>query len=67
MVRKDLLPFVGRVRHARHYGSVDVFLEAMEMASPGEVLVVDNAGRRDEACIGDLIALETKMEGLAGS
>jgi 4-hydroxy-4-methyl-2-oxoglutarate aldolase len=57
---------VGRVRPARHYGSVDVFLEALEMASPGEVLVVDNAGRRDEACIGDLIALETKMAGLAG-
>jgi regulator of RNase E activity RraA len=35
------------------------------MASPGKVLVVDNTGRRDEACIGDLIALETKMAGLA--
>jgi 4-hydroxy-4-methyl-2-oxoglutarate aldolase len=54
------------VRPARHYGSVDIFLEALEMASPGEVLVVDNTGRRDEACIGDLIALETKMAGLAG-
>ena len=56
----------GRVRPTRHYGSVDIFLEALEMASPGEVLVVDNAGRRDEACVGDLIALETKMAGLAG-
>jgi len=56
----------GRVRPARHYGSVDIFLEALEMASPGEVLVVDNTGRRDEACVGDLITLETKMAGLAG-
>jgi len=57
---------VGRVRPARHYGSVDIFLEALENASPGEVLVIDNSGRRDEACVGDLIALETKLAGLAG-
>jgi len=57
---------VGRVRPARHYGSVDIFLEALENASPGEVLVIDNAGRRDEACVGDLIVLETKLAGLAG-
>jgi 4-hydroxy-4-methyl-2-oxoglutarate aldolase len=56
----------GRVRPARHYGSVDIFLEALGNASPGEVLVVDNSGRRDEACVGDLIALETKLAGLAG-
>jgi regulator of RNase E activity RraA len=56
----------GRVRPARHYGSVDIFLEALESASPGEVLVIDNSGRRDEACVGDLIALETKLVGLAG-
>ncbi len=57
---------VGRVRPARHYGSVDIFLEALEGASPGEVLVVDNSGRRDEACVGDLIVLEAKQAGLAG-
>ena len=56
----------GRVQPARHYGSVDIFLEALEHASPGDVLIVDNGGRQDEACIGDLIALETKMAGLAG-
>ena len=56
---------VGRVRPARHYGSVDIFLEALGSASPGEVLVIDNSGRRDEACVGDLIALETKLAGLA--
>lgn len=57
---------VGRVRPARHYGSVDIFLEALEHASPGEVLVIDNSGRRDEACVGDLIVLEAKLAGLAG-
>ena len=57
---------VGPVRPARHYGSVDVFLEAIEHSLPGDVLVVDNAGRDDEACVGDLIALETAQAGLAG-
>jgi regulator of RNase E activity RraA len=41
-------------------------LEALERAQPGDVLVVDNGGRHDEACVGDLIALETKTAGLAG-
>jgi 4-hydroxy-4-methyl-2-oxoglutarate aldolase len=57
---------LGPVRPARHYGSVDVFLEALENASPGEILVIDNAGRLDEACIGDQVVLEVKMAGLAG-
>src|SRR5580658_6903313 len=43
---------------ARHPGSVDIFLEALEGAAPGEVLVADNDGRLDESCIGDLVALE---------
>ena len=42
----------------RHFGSVDVFLEAMQGAQPGDVLIVDNSGRKDEGCIGDLTALE---------
>jgi regulator of RNase E activity RraA len=56
----------GRALPARHYGSVDVFLEALGQAEPGDVLVVDNAGRADEACIGDLTALEAQAAGLAG-
>ena len=56
----------GRVQPAQHVGSVDIFLEALGEASPGDVLVVDNAGRLDEACVGDLIVLETKSAGLAG-
>ena len=56
----------GRVLPARHAGSVDVFLEAFDRAAPGDVLVADNGGRLDEACIGDLIALEAQTAGLAG-
>jgi regulator of RNase E activity RraA len=56
----------GRVLPARHYGSVDVFLEAIRQSSPGDVLVVDNHGRQDEGCIGDLVALEAQAAGLAG-
>ena len=50
----------------RHFGSVDVFLEAMQGAQPGDVLVIDNGGRLDEGCIGDLIALEAQHCRLAG-
>jgi regulator of RNase E activity RraA len=56
----------GRVCPARHAGSVDIFLEAFDMAEPGDVLVVDNGGRLDEACVGDLIALEAQAAGLDG-
>ncbi len=57
---------LGRVRPARHAGSVDIFLEALEQAEPGDVLVVDNRGRLDEACVGDLVVLEAQAAGLAG-
>lgn len=56
----------GRVCPARHAGSVDVFLEAFEDAAPGDVLVVDNGGRLDESCVGDLVVLEAQAAGLAG-
>jgi regulator of RNase E activity RraA len=55
----------GRVLPARHAGSVDVFLEAFVGAAAGDVLVIDNGGRRDEACIGDLTAIEAQAAGLA--
>jgi 4-hydroxy-4-methyl-2-oxoglutarate aldolase len=51
---------------ARHFGSVDVFLETMQGAQSGDVLVIDNGGRLDEGCIGDLTALEAQHCGLAG-
>lgn len=57
---------VGRALPARHYGSVDVFLEVLGHAEPGDVLVVDNGGRTDEACVGDLTVLEAHAAGVAG-
>lgn len=56
----------GRVLPAKHFGSVDVFLEAMQSGAAGDVLVIDNGGRSDEGCIGDLTALEAQAAGLAG-
>lgn len=58
--------FSGRALPVRHAGSVDIFLEVLEQASPGDVLVIDNAGRLDEACVGDLMVLEAAGAGLAG-
>ncbi|MGK5675376.1 RraA family protein [Micromonospora sp. URMC 106] len=56
----------GRVLPVRHHGSVDVFLEAYAGANPGDVLVIDNDGRTDEACVGDLAVLEGIAAGVAG-
>ena len=56
----------GRALPVRHSGSVDIFLEAMGNAQPGDILVIDNQGRMDEGCIGDLTALEAQACGLAG-
>jgi len=56
---------MGRALPTRHYGSVDVFLEAFASAGPGDVLVVDNGGRVDESCVGDLTALEAESAGVA--
>ena len=56
----------GSVRPVRHAGSVDVFLEAADACSPGEVLVIDNGGRMDEGCIEDLTALEVRAAEMSG-
>jgi 4-hydroxy-4-methyl-2-oxoglutarate aldolase len=56
----------GQVLPVQHYGSVDIFLEAMESAEEGDILVIDNKGRIDEGCIGDLTALEAQSSGLVG-
>ena len=56
----------GRALPVVHRGSVDVFLEAIDSASPGDVLVIDNESRADEGCIGDLVGLEAELAGLAG-
>jgi 4-hydroxy-4-methyl-2-oxoglutarate aldolase len=66
---RPLIPLshiAGRVLPARHSGSVDIFLEAIEHAQPGDILVIDNQGRTDEGCIGDLTVLEAQGAGLGG-
>ncbi|HEY7589846.1 MAG TPA: hypothetical protein VH723_02565 [Candidatus Limnocylindrales bacterium] len=64
-------PVIGPAIPCRHSGSVDVFLEALERAEKGGtanggVLVIDNGGRLDEACLGDLAGLEVASARLAG-
>lgn len=54
----------GRAFPVRHVGSIDVFFEALERTSPGDVIVIDNAGRMDEACIGDIVLLEAAAAGV---
>src|SRR5260370_37801109 len=56
----------GAALPVRHVGSVDIFVEAFEGAAPGDVLVVDNGGRLDESCVGDLVVLEAQTAGLDG-
>ena len=43
-----------------------MFFWKQMQGQPGEVLIIDNGGRLDEGCIGDLTALETQHCGLAG-
>ena len=57
----------GPVVPTRHAGSTDVFLEAIATAKPGDVLVIDNGGRLDEGCIGDLVVGEAFMTHLAAT
>jgi 4-hydroxy-4-methyl-2-oxoglutarate aldolase len=56
----------GRALPVRHFGSVDIFLEAMQTADVGDILTIDNGGRTDEGCIGDLTVLEARASDLAG-
>ena len=66
---KPLVPgwrMAGRVLPVRHSGSVDIFLEAIANAAPGDILTIDNAARRHEGCIGDLAVLEAQKTGLGG-
>jgi regulator of RNase E activity RraA len=66
---RPLLPgimFSGPAMPVTHLGSVDVILETIDDSPAGAVLVIDNGGREDEACVGDLIVLEAKLAGLSG-
>lgn len=59
-------PFHGPARTITHLGSVDVLLQTIDGAASGSVLVIDNGGRDDEACLGDLMVLEAELAGFAG-
>lgn len=57
---------LGKALPVIHSGSVDIFLEAIEAAAVGDILVIDNQGRADEGCIGDLTVIEAAAAGIAG-
>ncbi|WP_382308504.1 RraA family protein [Herbiconiux sp. UC225_62] len=64
-----LLPgatFSGPAAPVTHLGSVDVILQTIDDAPEGAVVVVDNGGRDDEACVGDLMVLEALSAGMSG-
>jgi regulator of RNase E activity RraA len=42
-------------------------IHAISTAEPGSVLVIDDAGRTDVACMGDLQSLAAKLAGLSGA
>lgn len=56
----------GRAAPVQHLGSIDIFFEVIEHLSKGDVIVIDNGGRLDEACIGDIVLLEAQSAGAAG-
>jgi 4-hydroxy-4-methyl-2-oxoglutarate aldolase len=56
----------GPVAPVRFGGGARLLLSAIDAASPGDVLVVDNGGRLDEAVVGDLMAAHALGAGLAG-
>jgi regulator of RNase E activity RraA len=47
-------------------GYADRVLEGIYRSAEGDVLVLDNNGRVDEACFGDLAAYEARSQALAG-
>jgi regulator of RNase E activity RraA len=42
-------------------------IHAISTADPGSVLVIDNSGRIDTSCFGDLQSLASKIRGLSGA
>ena len=41
-------------------------VEAIDAASPGDVIVIDNGGRRDVSCWGGILANGARMKGISG-
>ncbi|WP_328499584.1 hypothetical protein OHS59_44260 [Streptomyces sp. NBC_00414] len=64
---RPLLPgalFSGSARSVTHLGSVDSVLEVIAESGRGDVLVVDNGGRREERRIADLWLAEAALAGI---
>jgi 4-hydroxy-4-methyl-2-oxoglutarate aldolase len=60
------IALAGAVAPVRHAGSVDDIIQALQQAPVGAVAVVDNDGRTDEGCVGDLLAMEAIARAVAG-
>ncbi|MEU5418937.1 RraA family protein [Streptomyces sp. NPDC001407] len=56
----------GPLRRIAHTEGVASVFEGLDRTVPGEVLLIDNGGRTDEACAGDLVAIESRLAGAAG-
>ncbi|MFF7728860.1 RraA family protein [Streptomyces sp. NPDC008001] len=56
----------GPVRRVQHDEGVVSILAGIDAAAAGDVLLIDNSGRTDEACVGDLVAIEARQAGIAG-
>ncbi len=51
----------GMVKSKYHLGT-----EAIEAARPGDVIVIDNGGRKDVSCWGEVLSYAAQMKGVAG-
>ncbi|HWQ78428.1 MAG TPA: hypothetical protein VN381_06415 [Anaerovoracaceae bacterium] len=47
-------------------GKTHLGVKAIDLAKPGDVIVVDNSGRLDTSCWGGILANGAKMKGVAG-
>ncbi|MFD3543555.1 RraA family protein [Streptomyces sp. NPDC058662] len=56
----------GPLRRVPHTHGVASILDALDASAPGDVLLIDNQGRTDEACVGDLVAIEARLAKIAG-
>lgn len=56
----------GPLRPICHADGVASIFEGLDTVHRGDVLLIDNDGRTDEACVGDLVAIEARLAGVAG-
>ncbi|MFQ5833365.1 MAG: RraA family protein [Candidatus Thorarchaeota archaeon] len=61
------MKIAGKALPVRHYGSVDIFLEAVRSSNKGDIMVIDNGGKMDEGPVGDLTVLEMRAAGISGA